>query len=246
VIADEHGAPIRMVGTAQDITERKRLDELRDSILSTVSHELRTPLTTILGFSMTLQERGETLSDDLRTEMAVHLTAQAHKLDRLLSDLLDLDRLRLGRMPPSFSETDVTELVKRVLQGFDSDQPITMQGDPVLAEIDGPKVERIVENLIANAVKHTPPGTEIEVLVARGEGGVLITVDDRGPGIAEEEREAIFEPFTRGVGSVAERPGTGIGLSLVAQFAELHGGRAWVEDNPGGGASFRVFLPERR
>jgi signal transduction histidine kinase len=82
--------------------------------------------------------------------------------------------------------------------------------------------------------------------VARGEGGVLITVDDRGPGIVEEEREAIFEPFTRGVGSVAERPGTGIGLSLVAQFADLHGGRAWVEDNPGGGASFRVFLPERR
>jgi two-component system, OmpR family, sensor histidine kinase KdpD len=235
-----------MVGTGQDITERKRLDELRDSILSTVSHELRTPLTTILGFSMTLQERGDTLAEDLRIEMASHLTAQARKLDRLLSDLLDLDRLRLGHMPPNFSETDVAGVVKQVVQGFDSDHPITMRGDPVVAEIDGPKVERIVENLIANAVRHTPPGTEIEVSVARGEGGVLITVDDRGLGVDEEEREAIFEPFTRGVGSVAERPGTGIGLSLVAQFTELHGGRAWVEDNPGGGASFRVFLPERR
>jgi PAS domain S-box-containing protein len=246
VIADGRGVPIRMVGTGQDITERKRLDELRDSILSTVSHELRTPLTTILGFSMTLQERGDTLAEDLRIEMASHLTAQARKLDRLLSDLLDLDRLRLGHMPPNFSETDVAGVVKQVVQGFDSDHPITMRGDPVVAEIDGPKVERIVENLIANAVRHTPPGTEIEVSVARGEGGVLITVDDRGLGVDEEEREAIFEPFTRGVGSVAERPGTGIGLSLVAQFTELHGGRAWVEDNPGGGASFRVFLPERR
>ena len=246
VVSDERGAPVRMVGTAQDITERKRLDELRDSILSTVSHELRTPLTTILGFSMTLQERGDTLGDDLRTEMAVHLTAQAQKLDRLLSDLLDLDRLRLGQMPPNFSETDVANLVRRVAEGFDADHPVTMRGETVLAEVDGPKVERIVENLIANAVKHTPPGTEIEVSVTRATGGVLIRVDDRGLGVAREEREAIFEAFTRGGGLVADRPGTGIGLSLVAQFTALHGGRAWVEDNPGGGASFRVFLPGRR
>lgn len=246
VVSDERGAPVRMVGTAQDITERKRLDELRDSILSTVSHELRTPLTTILGFSMTLQERGDTLGDDLRTEMAVHLTAQAQKLDRLLSDLLDLDRLRLGQMPPNVSETDVANLVRRVAEGFDADHPVTMRGETVLAEVDGPKVERIVENLIANAVKHTPPGTEIEVSVTRATGGVLIRVDDRGLGVAREEREAIFEAFTRGGGLVADRPGTGIGLSLVAQFTALHGGRAWVEDNPGGGASFRVFLPGRR
>ncbi len=119
-----------------------------------------------------------------------------------------------------------------------------MRGKAV-GEVDGPKVERIVENLIANAVKHTPPGTEIEVSVAQRDGGVLITVDDRGLGVGEEEREAIFDAFTRGEGAVADRPGTGIGLSLVAQFTALHGGRAWVEDNPGGGASFRVFLPDR-
>jgi PAS domain S-box-containing protein len=244
VITDERGAPARMVGTAQDITERKRLDELRDSILSTVSHELRTPLTTILGFSMTLQERGETLDDDLRNEMADHLTAQARKLDRLLSDLLDLDRLRLGHMPPNFSETDIARLIRQVAAGIDSDHPVTVRGEAV-GEIDGPKVERIVENLISNAVRHTPPGTEIDVSVARTGDGVLITVDDRGFGVAEDERESIFEAFTRGEAAIADRPGTGIGLSLVAQFTALHEGRAWVEDNPGGGASFRVFLPDR-
>ncbi len=244
VVADDRGTPIRMVGTAQDITERKRLDELRDSILSTVSHELRTPLTTILGFSMTLQERGETLDDDLRAEMAAHLAEQARKLDRLLSDLLDLDRLRLGHMPPNFSKTDVAQLARQVAESFGSDHPITVSGDAV-GEVDGPKVERIVENLIANAVRHTPPGTEIAVSVARSGDGVLITVDDRGFGVDENEREAIFEPFTRGRAAVADRPGTGIGLSLVSQFTALHGGRAWVEDNPGGGASFRVFLPDR-
>ena len=82
--------------------------------------------------------------------------------------------------------------------------------------------------------------------MSHADGGVLIRVDDRGLGVEQKDRELIFEAFTRGEGVLADRPGTGIGLSLVAQFTELHGGRAWVEDNPGGGASFRVFLPARR
>ncbi len=245
VVSDPRGNPIRMVGTAQDITEQKRLDELRDSILSTVSHELRTPLTTILGFSITLHERGDELSEDIRAEMVDHLSTQARKLDRLLADLLDLDRLRLGHMLPSFRETDVAQIARHVAGTFEPDRPITVTGGSVIAEVDGPKVERIIENLVANAIRHTPAGSEIDVSVARSDGGVLIAVDDRGPGVPEEDREAIFDPFTRGASAVAERPGTGIGLSLVAQFAELHGGRAWVEENPGGGASFRVFLPKR-
>jgi signal transduction histidine kinase len=106
-------------------------------------------------------------------------------------------------------------------------------------------VERIVENLLANATTHTPPGTEVSVRVQPHDGGVLIAVDDRGPGIDREQREAIFEIFNRGT-ALADVRGTGIGLSLVSQFTALHGGRAWVEENPGGGSSFRVFLPGTR
>ncbi len=244
VVTDDAGAPVRMVGTGQDITERKEVDELRDSILSTVSHELRTPLTAILGFSLTLHERGEQLDEQLRTEIAGHLSNQARKLDRLLSDLLDLDRLRLGHMPPNFSETDLGRLVRQVVVDFESDHPIELRVEPVIAEVDGPKIERVVENLIANAVKHTPPGTEIEVWVEPSNGGALIGVDDRGAGVAAEDREAIFEAFIRG--ATAGSSGTGIGLALVARFAALHDGRAWVEDRPDGGASFRVFLPLRQ
>ena len=243
-MSDEHGNPVRMVGTAQDVTERKRLDELRDSILATVSHELRTPLTAILGFSLTLQERGDELDDRLRTEIGRHLANQAKKLDRLLSDLLDLDRLRLGHMVPSFAQTDLAPLVRHVAVGFDSDHPIEIEAEHVTVEADGPKIERVVENLIANAMKHTPPGTEIRVWVRPDDEGAVIGVDDDGSGVAAEEREAIFEAFRRG--EVAETPGTGIGLSLVAQFTALHGGRAWVEDGEDGGASFRVFLPSRQ
>jgi PAS domain S-box-containing protein len=242
VITDAGGTPVRMVGTAQDVTDRKQLDALRDMILATVSHELRTPLTAILGFALTLEARGATLGEDRRRELVRHLGEQANRLDRLLSDLLDLDRVRHGSLTPEFAETDVAELVARVT----SVHGVAVQSEPVLAEVDAPKVERIVENLLANALKHTPSGTDVSVRVEGLDGGVLIAVDDRGPGVAEAHREAIFEMFTRGGDPTTSAAGAGIGLALVAQFTALHGGRAWVENNPGGGASFRVFLPGRR
>jgi PAS domain S-box-containing protein len=246
VILDETGTPVRMVGTSQDVTERKRVDELRDTILSTVSHELRTPLTSILGFSLTLKDKDAKLADDAREAIVDHLAEQAGKLDRLLSDLLDLDRLRRGFIRPTFRATNVGWLATQVATDFAVDgHPIEVCAQPVVAEIDAPKVERIIENLLANALKHTPRGTKICVRVESCEDGVLITVDDRGPGVPEDHRQAIFEIFNRG-GAVSDTAGTGIGLSLVSQFAALHGGRVWVEENPGGGSSFRVLLPTER
>jgi signal transduction histidine kinase len=246
VIVDEAGEPVRMVGTSQDVTERKRLDDLRDNILAAVSHELRTPLTAIAGFAVTLKEKGAQLTAETRAEIVDHLVQQARRLDRLLSDLLDLDRLRHDVVRPSFRETGVDELVARVVAGHRVDgRTIDFRAEPVVAEIDPPKVERIVDNLLANALKHTPPEAEISVRVERSDGSVLIAVDDRGPGVPQESREAIFEVFNRGE-AFPDVAGTGIGLSLVSQFAALHGGRAWVEENLGGGASFRVLLPARR
>jgi signal transduction histidine kinase len=245
VLVDENGTAVRMVGTAQDVTERKRLDELRDNILSAVSHELRTPLTSIIGFSLTLQKQGRQLPDGAYQQIVDNLAEQSRKLDGLLSDLLDLDRLRHGLVRPTFRETDVGRLAAQVASGFEAGgHAINVRAAPVLAEVDAPKVERIVENLLANALKHTAAGTEIRLRVESENGGVLIAVDDRGPGVPEAQRRAIFEVFNRG-DAHATTPGTGIGLSLVSQFAALHGGRVWVQENPGGGASFQVFLPAR-
>jgi len=247
VIVDGNSTPVRMVGTSQDITERKRIDDLRDSILSTVSHELRTPLTSIVGFAVTLKEKGASLSEETRNEMVDHLATQAHKLESLLSDLLDLDRLRRGFVQPSFRVTDVGELVTQVASDYEaSNRPIEVDADHAFAEIDPPKIERVIDNLLANAVNHTPPGTAIRVVVREQDDGVLVEVNDRGSGIEEAERKAIFEIFNRGSGTPNRSRGTGIGLSLVAQFTAMHGGRAWVEDNPEGGSSFRVYLPARR
>ncbi len=246
VLLNDAGKPVRMVGTSQDVTERRQLDVLRDTILSTVSHELRTPLTSIVGFAITLRERGQTLDAATYSEIVGHLAAQSQRLQSLLADLLDLDRLRLGLVQPTFRPTDVGELVERVVAGRQAEsRRVELDAEQAVAEVDGPKVERIVENLIVNAVKHTPPETTISVRVESRDGGVLIAVDDRGPGVAEGQRDAIFQLFTRG-DQVSGVPGAGVGLSLVSQFAALHGGRAWVEENPGGGASFRVLLPARR
>jgi signal transduction histidine kinase len=110
--------------------------------------------------------------------------------------------------------------------------------------VDPAKVERIVENLLANAARHTPPDTPVWVRVARQDQGVLIAVEDAGGGVPPQLRATLFEPFRQGPEVPTHAPGVGIGLTLVARFAELHGGRAWVEERPGGGSSFRVLLPD--
>jgi len=112
-----------------------------------------------------------------------------------------------------------------------------------VSRVDPAMVERIVENLLTNAVKHAPAEATIWAWAESEEDGVLIAVEDDGPGIPEDLREALFRPFERGPSANPKAPGMGVGLSLVARFAQQHGGRAWVQDRAGGGASFRVWLP---
>lgn len=229
----------------RETAERLRtVDEMKNAFMAAVSHELRTPLSAILGFAMTLDREEMTLEPEESRELLHRLAKNARKLDRLLTDLLDLDRLNRGIVEPRRRETDVGALVRRTVDECDflSGREVTVEAGHLLISIDGPKVERIVENLLANAAKHTPPDTRVWVRVAPHDGGVLLVVEDAGPGIPEALRSTIFEPFNHGT-PVTHAPGTGIGLSLVARFAQLHDGRAWVEERPGGGASFHVYLP---
>ncbi len=124
-----------------------------------------------------------------------------------------------------------------------ADRKVDVKTTSIVIACDRAKVERIVENLLGNAAKHTPPTARIWVRVEPWEGGALIVVEDDGPGVPPDQREKIFEAFLQGETSSPHLSGVGVGLALVARFAELHDGGAWVEDRPGGGASFRVFLP---
>ena len=225
----------------------RALDEMKNTFLEAVSHDLRTPLTSILGSALTLEQAGEGLSNDEVHDLVRRIASNARKLERLLSDLLDLDRLQRGIISPQRRPTDVAALVMEAVNESDLLGNRTVEVDieePLVASLDAAKVERIVENLLANAARHTPPESPVWVSVRRRDAGVLIVVDDEGNGVPPELREVVFEPFRQAPGPANHSPGVGIGLSLVARFSELHGGTAWVEERPGGGASFRVFLPE--
>jgi signal transduction histidine kinase len=230
----------------QEAADRLRgLDEMKNTFLDAVSHELRTPLAAVLGIALTLERDDLELPPEESRELVGRLAVNARRLERLLSDLLDLDRLVRGIVEPVRRPTNVGELVRRVVLGSEAlaDRRVEVDLEPVVVSVDGPKVERIVENLVANTIRHTPAESTVWVHVRRQDDGALISVEDDGAGVPEELRRAIFEPFRQGPQRARHSPGVGIGLSLVSRFAELHGGQAWVEERPGGGASFRVFLP---
>jgi PAS domain S-box-containing protein len=239
----EHRAVERERQAARQL---RALDETKNTFLDAVSHELRTPLAAVIGIALTLKRAGSSLAEEDTVDLVERLVANAGKLDRLLTDLLDLDRLSKGIVAPQRSRTDLAALVGRIAQEWRqrSGRQLDLAVEPVAAWVDPAKVERIVENLLTNAQRHTTPDTPVWVKVARRREGVLLAVEDAGDGVPSELRAALFEPFRQGPGAPAHAPGVGIGLSLVARFAELHGGRAWVQDRPGGGSSFRVLLPD--
>jgi PAS domain S-box-containing protein len=225
----------------------RTLDELKSGFLQAVSHDLRTPLASVLGISLTLQRGRGQLSPADADDLLGRLAANARKLDRILTGLLDLDRLDRGIVELRRERVDLASLVAGVVKEAGEElldaHPVSLDLAPIQVLADAAKVERIVENLLANAARHTDPGTPIWVRVTRGDRGALLCVDDAGPGVPVEQRESIFQPFQRGRGVGSYAPGSGVGLALVAQFASLHDGHAWVEDRAGGGASFRVLLP---
>jgi two-component system, OmpR family, sensor histidine kinase KdpD len=224
----------------------RAVDEMKTTFLQAVSHDLRTPLTTILGIALTLEHRGAGLPAGDLTDLLARLSGNARKLDRLLGDLLDLDRLARGTLTPRRQLIDLSALIHRVVEDavVRDEHPVEVDAPPLRLAADGPKLERIIENLLLNAAKHTPAGTTIWVRLEAQDDGVLLMVEDEGPGIPAQLREQVFQPFHQGRNVADHAPGSGIGLALVAQFASLHGGRAWVQDRPGGGASFRVSLPD--
>ena len=266
LVRDEDGHPRYWQGVWMDITERMRameleqelevereesaqlreLDRMKNTFLQAVSHDLRTPLAAILGLAVTLEREDVELEPREAKDLASRIAANARKLDRMVNDLLDLDRLSRGIVEPSLAPTDVGSLVSHLVSESDLvlGRSVLVHTEPVWAEVDAAKVERIVENLLANAVRHTPNGSRIWVSVDHKDEGVRIAVEDEGPGVAPDQRERIFEPFRQGPDAPEDSPGVGVGLALVARFAELHGGRAWVEDREAGnGAAFLVWLP---
>ena len=222
----------------------RHLNGVKDTLLHAVSHDLKGPLAAVLGAMQTLRRQAQLdLTPEELESLYTMIEQSGHKMDRLVDDLLDLDRLDRGQLQPRRAPTDVGELARRVTRESNSldGHPVRIDADAVLVSVDSAKVERIIENLLLNAAKHTPPATPVRVRVTARVDGVELAVEDEGPGVPEDLRVDLFDAFRRGPN--AGGSGVGIGLSLVKRFAELHGGSAHVEDRVGGGARFVVWLP---
>jgi signal transduction histidine kinase len=229
----------------------RELDQLKSDFLGNVSHELRTPLAAIKGFVDNLLDGvGGPLADRPRHYL-VRVRANTDRLSRMVSDLLDLTRIEAGKIELSPARVAVPDAVADVIETF---RPVAQLREIELAAdlgvcasiwADRDKVQQILGNLVANAIKFSPPGGRVTVRAAGEQPGtVRLEVRDTGPGIPPEERERVFDRFYQGRRLAEERPGgTGLGLTIARHLVELHGGRIWVDPGSGGGSVFVVLLP---
>ncbi|MEY2401609.1 MAG: two-component system, OmpR family, sensor histidine kinase MtrB [Ilumatobacteraceae bacterium] len=210
---------------------------------SDVSHELRSPITALTAAVEVLDGRRADLPD--RTQQALDVVVgQVRRFDQMVMDLLELSRIDAGSTELIREEIDVEDLVSRIAQryGF-GETPIEIEPKvPRTIRVDKLRFERILANLLENAREHAGGPSRVKI-EPHGRHGIALSVDDVGPGVARGERARIFERFARG-SAARHRVGTGLGLALVAEHAHAHGGEAWVEDRPGGGARFKVSFPE--
>ncbi|MEJ2698305.1 MAG: ATP-binding protein, partial [Desulfuromonadales bacterium] len=234
-----------IVSVARDITERRRLEQCREEVFSVVSHQLRTPLTAILGFAEYLIEN-ETAKEE-QHEFLNLIVSESEQLQDLIDNLLSLQRLQAGFGLENLEPVPISSLFRELVDAFRSPlirRRFKIECPPDLPAVFGDelKLQQAVRNLLENALKYSPEGSRID-LGARVQGfEVLLWVRDKGPGIPPDKQERVFERFYRG-GEGKGPAGTGLGLALVREIVQAHGGRVWVESIPGEGSTFFLALP---
>ena len=238
----------RLVVAFRDTRARERADRDRADLVSTVAHEIRSPLTTVKGFTATLLAKWDRLSEEQRRTMLRAVNADADRVTRLLSDLLDASRIDAGRLGLRPQVVDVADAVRQVIDGRvasgDSDDRFALRVAGPLPDtwLDPDRTAQVFANLIENAVRHGAGTVAIEVAAAKtaaGEDAVTVTVVDEGDGIRDDIRSRIFSRFWR----AGHAGGSGLGLYIVKGIVEAHHGTVEVDRAPGGGARFRVLLP---
>jgi signal transduction histidine kinase len=223
----------------------------KSEFLANMSHELRTPLNAVIGFSEVLQDRLFGELNEKQSEYVADIHTSGRHLLALINDILDLSKIEAGRMELQLSTVALSEVLESsvaLMRERATRQGISLKLDVQpragVIEADERKLKQVLFNLLSNAVKFTSNGGHIEVS-ARGDGGeVVVSVGDDGVGIAAADQARIFEEFQQ-VGISQMQEGTGLGLALSRRFVELHGGRLWVESEPGKGSTFRFTLPRK-
>lgn len=239
---------VRLAETARGAALRAQTEEIRSSLLSSVSHDLRTPLGTITGAATMLRDGGPSLAADARADLVHTIAEEALRLERLVANLLEMTKLDSGGVSPRREWLPLEEVVGSALERVGAgssgrrivlDLPETLPPvfvDPVL-------FEQVLVNLFDNARKHTPEETTLEISASARDGELTLEVSDDGPGFSPGSEERVFDKFFRGPTS---GPGAGLGLAICRGILAVHGGRISAHNRRGGGASFRIVLPEDR
>ena len=250
----------------RDITTEKEVDRMKTDFISTVSHELRTPLTSVLGFAKIIKKRLEgTLfpalhasspnvvraAEQVRNNITI-IVSEGRRLTELINDVLDIAKMESGTLEWKMRETDIVQLINRAVAAtqflFEEKRlfcDVRLDDDLPALAIDQDRITQVLVNLLSNAIKFTPDGG----VTVRGRlfgDGVEISVADTGIGMAARDQEHIFERFRQVGDTLTEKPkGTGLGLAICKQIVGSHGGRIWVESEPGAGSTFYFSLPTR-
>jgi PAS domain S-box-containing protein len=247
-INDKDGKVIGMLAVIRDITGHTELDHLKDEFIGLVSHELRTPLTVIIGSLETVLSKHELLPQDEINELLKDAFCEAESLSNILENLLELSRTQARQLQLYPEPMRIEKLAKNVvkdLKGQSAHQFILdFPGELPPVEADTLRVRRILYNLVQNAVKYSPAGSRVEIFARQEPDYLVIGVRDSGSGISEEDQAKLFHSFQRlGLEQSADIKGIGLGLMVCLRLVEAHGGKLWVESEPGKGSTFYFSLP---
>jgi two-component system phosphate regulon sensor histidine kinase PhoR len=233
-----------------DISELKRLEQVRKEFVANVSHELRTPLATIKSFAETLV--GGAIEDkDHRIEFVAEIEKASDRMTRLVDDLLELSALESGKMPPNFEKLSLQKIAAEVtasLMPLAGRKQIVLRLEPFhdIPEVraDRDQLKQVFTNLLDNAIKFSGEKATVRISAQAAERGVCVSISDTGVGIPQADLPRVFERFYRvDKARSREAGGTGLGLAIVKHIVELHGGSVSVESAPGAGSTFRFTLP---
>jgi len=237
---------IRLAEQVRDSQVLVETERLRSTILSSISHDLRTPLTIILGAAGSLAESDHPMPAETRADLLAAISDGAERINRLVGNLLDMMRLESGMLPRKewlpVEELFVSAISQTEKTLANHSVRVRLPKELPMLHADAMFMQQALVNLLENAAKYSPAGTEIEMSASAEPDSLVLSVADRGPGVPENLRQSIFEKFVRGPNAI-HLTGAGLGLAICRAIAAAHGGRAWVENRPEGGSIFRLALP---
>lgn len=243
---------LHVVASIRDISHRREIEQIKDDFIATVSHELRTPLTSVVGSLGLLRGGAAGVLPSAARQLVEIAENNARRLIRLTNDILDLEKFGSGQMTLELAHADLTDVVRQAV--LENEVPAAAKSvtlrimapeEPLSVMADRQRLLQVATNLLSNAIRHTPEHSTVTVTTQVSDGKALVRISDQGAGVPEAYREHIFDRFVQAPMQGAP-VGTGLGLAIAREIIARHGGNIWVEEAPGGGASFAFTLSRRR